>query len=147
MPVKHLFYFTVTPYTVSHLGQCAALLVDLRGRKVWISANSPTAKPMASSTGPYSTSTARLLNTLHYRSPMGKVRQNRVVKIDVDCGLHMFVTTPLPTFIDSPVNKCRVVATGHSTYWIVSLSLWASCWLWGPGAHDGVRRRGDREQV
>ena len=69
---------------MSHpLGQCAALLVDLRGGKVWISANGPAAERIAISTGPYLTLTARLLNTLHYRSPMGKVRQNRVLKIDV----------------------------------------------------------------
>jgi hypothetical protein len=38
----------------------------------------------------------------------------------VDCGLHMFVTTPLSTFIDPPVNECWVIATWHSTNWIMS---------------------------
>jgi hypothetical protein len=69
----------------------------VRGRDAWISANIPAAKFIAISTGPLFTSLARLLNTPLYRS------------------LHMFFTTPLPKFIDSPVKEHMVIAIRKST--------------------------------
>ena len=37
---------------------------------------------------------------------------------DVDCALHMFFTTPLPKFIDSPVKEHMAIATRKSTWTI-----------------------------
>jgi hypothetical protein len=79
-----------------------------------ISAIIPAAILIAISTWPLSTSPARFLNTISYRGPKGRLRQSRVVK--VDCALHMFITTPLPKFIDSPVKKSEFVATRKSTW-------------------------------
>ena len=79
-----------------------------------VSAIVPAAILIAISTWPSSTSPARFLNPISYRGPKGRLRQSRVGKID--CALHMFITTPLPKFIDSPVKERKVVATRISTY-------------------------------
>ena len=38
------------------------------------------------------------------------------MKRDVDYALHMFITTPLPEFIDSPVKEHTAIATRVSTW-------------------------------
>lgn len=96
--------------TLAHCEEPFGLEENLVG---WVSAIVPAAILIAISTWPSSTSPARFLNPMNYRGPKGRLRQNRVVK--VDCALHMLVTTPLPEFINSPVKECRVIATRKST--------------------------------
>jgi hypothetical protein len=38
------------------------------------------------------------------------------MKGNVDCAPHMFITTPLPKFIDPPVKEHRCIATRKSTW-------------------------------
>lgn len=37
------------------------------------------------------------------------------MKVDVDCPPHMFVATPFPEFVDTPVKEHWVIAVGEST--------------------------------
>jgi hypothetical protein len=79
-----------------------------------IFAFTPTAKLTAVLTRPGLTSLARRLHTMPYCEPKGRLRQQQVMKVDEDCSRHMFVTAPLPKFIDSLVIEHRSIATGVS---------------------------------